>query len=471
MSVAAARSAAAGTLLIERLSGLRGGRELLELAGEQRYEERDVALVGGAVRDLLTERVPRELDVVVSAGGERVGDRRPGPSSGAAAMGAAPAGAAATGAAATGAAAAFAADLADALGGGVRCHERFGTALVIAPGVRVDVATRRAESYPRPGALPEVRWAAEAEDLARRDFTVNAIALRLAGPARGQLRAVGEALDDLEQRVLRVLHARSFEDDPTRILRLHRYAARLDFAIDAETARLAADAIEAGALATVSRARVGAELALALREPDVSATLAGLERGGVLDALSLTLRAELLADALELLPDDGEVAPLALGSLLLGVDAHAIRERLDGWELPAAEREVVVEAATRAQELARALAAAERRSEVAELLHGLSPETVALAGSAGERGRPEPTEGGEPEAIAGGRVHERARDYLERIRHERLSIDGEDLLAAGVARGPEVGRALRRALARRLDGEIGASREEQLAAALAGDGA
>ncbi len=104
-------------------------------------------------------------------------------------------------------------------------HERFGTALVEWDGGRIDVATRRAESYPAPGALPEVRAGTEQEDLERRDFTVNAIAVRLGGERRGEVRAVPDALGDLEHGRLRVLHEQSFTDDPTRLLRMARYAS------------------------------------------------------------------------------------------------------------------------------------------------------------------------------------------------------------------------------------------------------
>ncbi len=114
-------------------------------------------------------------------------------------------------------------------------HERFATAVVEWIHGRIDIAERRAESYPRPGALPEVRAATVAEDLARRDFTVNAIAVTLAGPHRGRIDAVEHALEDLSAGRLRVLHERSFIDDPTRLLRLARYRARLAFDVEGET--------------------------------------------------------------------------------------------------------------------------------------------------------------------------------------------------------------------------------------------
>ena len=125
----------------------------------------------------------------------------------------------------------------------------------------------RRERYPAPGALPEVEPASLAEDLGRRDFTVNALAVTLGD---GELIAVPGALEDLAAGTLRVLHDASFIDDPTRLIRLARYAERLSFAVDPHTAALA----RAAGFATLSGGRLGGELRLALAEPDPVAVLA-----------------------------------------------------------------------------------------------------------------------------------------------------------------------------------------------------
>ena len=192
------------------------------------------------MRDALLGRVPRELDVVVE------GDAAP-----------------------------VARRAADRLGGDVVVHDRFGTAIVRSPAATFDVVTARTETYARPGALPDVRPGASIEeDLARRDFTVNAIALRLAD---GALTECPGARDDLGAGVLRVLHERSFEDDPTRLLRLARYAARLGFEPDPDTDALAARAPRRH---RARAARLGSELRLLLREPQPAALLE-LERHGL----------------------------------------------------------------------------------------------------------------------------------------------------------------------------------------------
>ena len=380
--------------LRERLRQLPCGARLLAAARGMD----GVHLVGGAVRDLLLDREPRELDVVVegdpAALAERLGADR------------------------------------DHI-----AHERFGTATVRVGDCRWDLATARGETYARPGALPEVFAAGIERDLERRDVTVNAIALDL---GRGVLRMPEHAAADLRDGRLRVLHDASFTDDPTRLWRVARYAARLGFALEEHTARLAEQAVAAGALETVSGARVGSELRLALREPDPVAALES--------AVALGLAPWLVPDralterALALLPaHEGRRDLVVLAASLAGDDDTA----LDDLAFTAAERAVV-----RAGQRAPALDDAPRApSELARALRGLPFEAVALAGA---RGSAAP-----------------ARRWLEELRHVRLQITGEDLLAAGIGEGPEVGRRLRSVLDQRLDGALAPGRDAELAAALA----
>ncbi|MFI5004797.1 MAG: prohead protease, partial [Solirubrobacterales bacterium] len=250
----------AGVELLERLRAQPGGEDLLAAATPGAF------LVGGAVRDLLLDRRPRELDVVVEGEDAPLGH----------------------------AAALLAGELVSRFGtpAGASGHERFGTVIVEWAAGRIDIATARRERYPAPGALPEVEPAPLAEDLQRRDFTVNALALALDGERPGELHAAPHALEDLRAGRLRVLHERSFLDDPTRLWRLARYRARLGFALEAHTAQLATAAVAEGALGSVSGARLGAELRLALAEPEPLAACAELERLGLLHALHPRLRFE-----------------------------------------------------------------------------------------------------------------------------------------------------------------------------------
>lgn len=457
--------------LIERLRVRPGGAQLLELVPAGAY------LVGGAVRDLLCDRAPRELDVVLVEADAPFGS----------------------------AVCELAAELADRFGvpAGSSEHERFGTAIVAWESGRIDIAAARRERYPQPGALPEVERAPLAEDLRRRDFTVNALALSLAdahagelvvaeGVLAGELLGVEGALEDLRAGRLRVLHERSFLDDPTRLLRLARYSSRLGFAVEQDTAALAAAAVASGALGTISGARIGAELRLALAEPDPPAAFAELARLGLLGALHPRLRFELALTrrALDLLgatprgvapqgaaprgaaprgvaptrraqrtgqtridvdrPDLLVLAAVVL-PLALRVDGNPRGEivaLLDRLEFPAGDRDRVAAAAGAVPALLDELPRAGSRSELRAAALPVPPEGVALAGAISE-----------PAAAS-------ARRWLEDVRHVGLTIGGQDLLAAGVPEGPEIGLRLEAVLKLRLDGALSDEREAQLRAAL-----
>jgi tRNA nucleotidyltransferase (CCA-adding enzyme) len=335
----------------------------------------------------------------------------------------------------------------------VREHERFGTATVEAEDLAFDVARARRERYPAPGALPEVEPASLEEDLLRRDFTVNALAVALGPPAPGTVHAAPQSREDLEARRLRVFHDDSFRDDPTRLLRLVRYATRLRFAIEPRTEELARAAVAAGAPATVSGGRIGDEVRLLLREPEPNIALRLAGELGLDRALhpAFAPDPEAADRARALLPSDGRDDLVVLAAACRAVDPEALAAWLDELEFPAGERDAVVAAALGAAPLGRRLVAASRPSEIAGAARGHSPEAVALAAAV------------VPEAV------DPAGRWLDGLRHVTLEIDGGDVLAAGVPEGPEIGDALARALARKLDGEV-AGREGELAAALAAIG-
>jgi tRNA nucleotidyltransferase (CCA-adding enzyme) len=392
--------------LLELMACAPGAQAALDaLAGEP-----GVHVVGGAVRDALLGRVPRELDVVVEGDAVAVARRA-----------------------------------AERLGGELVVHDRFGTVVVRSRAATFDVVTARTETYAEPGALPDVRPGATIEeDLARRDFTVNAIALRLAD---GALAEWPGARGDLGAGVLRVLHERSFEDDPTRLVRMARYGARLGFEPDPDTDALAA----AATVETVSGGRLGSELRLLLREPQPAALLA-LERHGLGRAVvhpAFRADGSLVERALALSPPDARADLAALATTLVGAAAtkHELSTALDGLEFDARSRGIVASAADGAHFLCDLLEQPDLAdADLWRALRGKTPEAVAVAGAMG----------------AGAAAAER---WLTDVRHRRLAITGDDFVAVGLS-GPAVGDALEAAQLAALAGEAPGA-EQQLAAGLA----
>jgi tRNA nucleotidyltransferase (CCA-adding enzyme) len=353
-----------------------GLRPLVEAAGTT-----PVYLVGGAVRDLLLGRDRTDVDVAVE------GD---------------------------------ALDLARRLGGEAREHERFGTAKVRLDGLDVDLGGTRAELYERPGALPAVRPASLDEDLARRDFTVNAMAVPLAEPDR--LIDPHGGHRDLAAGRLRVLHPASFRDDPTRALRAARYAARFGFELEPETERL----LRSADLTSVSADRVEGELVRLAAEEEWRRGFELLSGWGLVELRD----PELMATARQALAEERwRAAPLAATMLVAG--------RVSAGEFAAPSEPL---------RAARLLADTEPGppSHLADAARNTSPVTLVLARALGA---------------------EWLDRFMDEWRHVRLEIDGRDLLEAGIPQGPAVGRGLTAALAAKVDGQV-AGRDEELRAAL-----
>ena len=380
-------------------------------------------LVGGAVRDLLLGREPFDVDIAVEGDAEAV-----------------------------------AALVADALGGEAKSHERFGTATVVAGGVdAVNLARTRSEAYAAPGALPEVEPADLGEDLVRRDFTVNAMAVALT-PDLGALSDPHRGRKDLGIGLIRVLHPASFSDDPTRLLRAVRYAARLDFSIESNTARWAREAVAAGALTTVSGPRIRDELLDLLTEDEAPRAVELLRELGIDRGLHPGLRAdpELVASA-KLAAAETAANPALAALAAFAVDRPAsstapvesdggIAAWIDRLGLTAGDRDAVLGAAQRAPGLVEELRGGLRPSRLRALLDGEPPEALALA-------------------LALGAPAEPILDFVSRLSTARLEITGADLIAAGLPESPALGRALGETLARKLDGELD-GRDDELRVAL-----
>ncbi len=361
-------------------------------------------LVGGPVRDYLLSVPVKDLDICV------VGD-----------------------------APALAAQLADATGGKLTVHQRFGTASVATSDCAVDLVTARRETYRRPGALPDVSAGDLADDLARRDFTINAMAIPIAGESAELVDPHGGRAD-LCAGVIRVLHRQSFRDDPTRILRAVRYAARFGFRMDDATLAELQAALDGKAISTLSADRIRHELERILKEANPLPALQYADFIGVLDAINSSLTAAHLR-YLSATPS----SPLTwLAALVWPMSPRAATALAARINAPANWVRVIDDTTAlvaRQRQLARP---GLRPSEVCALLDGLSPDTIAAAAL-----MPSPV------------VAARARRYLAEWWSVAPRLRGSDLLELGVPAGPAVGEALRALRKARLDGETDSRKDEE----------
>ena len=409
------------------------GREtvvwLLRLAGKL-GEAMGVAVwaAGGFVRDLLRDTGPLDVDLVVEGDGP-----------------------------------AFARRLAEEVRGGVTVHPAFGTASVEGGRTvdgqalpRVDVASARRERYAAPGALPSVEAAPLGEDLLRRDFSVNAMAIALGPAVFGRLVDVAGGQRDLDRRSLVPLHPLSFVEDPTRVFRAARYAARLGFGLDAAGRRALRLALGARAYPALSGQRLTAELALILREPTAWGALVLLLRWRALGLWDRAYRArprtqERLRAARRLLAwaraADLGVEPLDVALLALLVDQPPMvaRRCLQRLALGGARGAGLAAAPAAGRRLAARLAAPRLApSRVAAAARESSVETMVAAW-----------------LLGAGRSRRRLQWYLREGRHAQPAMTAAQLIAAGVPRGPEVGQWLRSLRDLGLDGRVGNLADEE----------
>jgi tRNA nucleotidyltransferase (CCA-adding enzyme) len=332
-------------------------------------------------------------------------------------------------------------------------YERFGTSTVFPPGspYHLDFVTARRETYPQPGALPVVGAGTIEDDLARRDFTVNAFAIELT-PNRGTLIDPHGGVRDLEAGRVAVLHDHSFIDDPTRLFRAVRFAERLDFRIEPHTLELMLQAVRDGVLATVSVERLSRELVLVLEEPEAVRMLAALDRLGLLEGLYPGLYWPYAPDDTLLVSglsrDERRDALLAALAAEYAPDPPSAQELARYLRLPAPQVRLMHDAAKLAAFWPRLGEPELRNSELYALL---SPIDVSAqeAFTRIEKLRADEV------------AWERLRLYLSELRHTRTQLTGHDLQAFGLPPGPDYREILGKLLQAKLDGEVPTRQEEE----------
>lgn len=389
----------------------------------------EVYVVGGFVRDILLDRPNQDIDLVVEGDGI-----------------------------------AFARQLAKKLDGRVKAHRKFKTAVVLyGEDQRIDVATARLEYYQYPAALPTVELSSIKMDLFRRDFTINALALRLNPDRFGNLVDFFGAERDIQNRRIRVLHSLSFVEDPTRILRAIRFERRYDFEIGGQTMRLIKNALQLELFDKLSGSRITHELKLLSEEKHPTECFQRLAELRILEAIhpqlkSTVERQRTLAELervytwYSLLYLDQPADPWIL--FFLGLTQGTKKE--EATEVctrlhfsPREERDILILREQIGTCFMKLMGWKEGKSKLSEMFAVLDPMPVEGILFVMARSRKE-------------YIRKNISQYLARLRGLEPDVTGQDLIERGVPESPALGRILEAVRFAKIDGEVD-SREEQLA--------
>lgn len=422
-----------GIITRQDVIGALYGQRIKEKRGEQIIEEIDYGLrekllkigelaaslgmrtylVGGVVRDIILGKGVNDLDILV-----------------------------------VGKAIELAEKISQEMKGELISHHRFGTATVRLPdGLEIDFASARREFYPRAAVLPAVEPGSLKEDLFRRDFTINALALSLHPREFGFLVDYFGGMEDLRKKSIKVLHSLSFWEDPTRLLRAIRLEAKLCFKMDEWTEKLARDAVIGGALAPLSGERFREELKLTIEE-NPAYCLVRMEDIGVLKAIhqKAKLDKQMLRRLLKQKIGSNSVEEwiLYLYPVLGSLNEEEIKRVTYRLRMTSQQREKFLALVGVDEIIANLSSPRLKRSQIYRLLRDLPAEIIFWMRAKGDRV-----------------VKRRISLFWEKLRFVKVSLTGEDLMDLGIPEGPMVGQILSKLLEARLDGKVRDDDEEK----------
>jgi tRNA nucleotidyltransferase (CCA-adding enzyme) len=384
------------------------------LAGEIALTRQErVYLVGGVVRDLLLGQANLDLDLVVE-----------------------------------GNAVELALQLKEVNGGEITTHLRFSTAKLMWDKWSADFATSRSETYDKPGALPRVTPSPIDNDLSRRDFTINAMAVHLNPGDYGRLVDPCGGRSDLKKKLLRVLHEKSFVDDATRIWRGLRYEQRLDFHLERGTLKLLKRDVDM--LDTISRDRIRYEIECILQEKYPEKVLSRADELGVLPKLHPALkgngwRAEKFDQARRLTSPHPPEIGLYLALIAYPLTSEEVESLISRLNLPKTLAQTVRDTITLKDKIKLVTIPGLSPSSIYNFLDGYSPQALAANSLATES----PT------------ASQNIRFFLSKLRHVEASLSGEDLMKMGVAQGPQIKKVLELLREARLNGRVTTRESEE----------
>lgn len=372
-----------------------------QLAGELGLK---LYLAGGAVRDLLLEKDTFDLDLVVEGDALKLAGL-----------------------------------LAQKKDGTIIVHQRFGTAKVSIDKSSIDFATARSETYAFPGALPTVHPGSFKDDLRRRDFTINAMAINLGPDEFGDIIDPYQGRDDLKHKLIRILHKESFRDDATRILRALRYEQRLDFKLEPTTEGLLRR--DTAMLDTISGDRIRHELELILKEKSPEKVLQRAQGLGVINRIHPSLKSnEWLQEKFQEARSVSSPTPAAIyfSLLLYQLNPKDMENFIARLKIPKTIAQVIRDT-LRVKEITAFLNTPELSSgAIYRLLHGYQPLAVLANALASDS------------ALISQRLHL----YLDKLRYVKTSLNGRALQQMGIPPGPRLGEILTALQEAKLDQKV-----------------
>jgi len=391
-------------------------QQLLELvqdiSGQAAKRGQRVYLVGGVIRDLLLGYPNFDLDLVVEGDAVKLAQQ-----------------------------------VAETSQARLLAHRRFGTAKLRYENFTLDLATARKETYARPGALPAVTPGALKDDLIRRDFSINAMAISLASNDYGELVDPYSGKNDLEHRLIRILHPGSFSDDATRILRGVCYEQRFGFEFEAQTARLLKRDITM--LDTISGDRIRHELEHIFEENRPELVIKRLDELGVLHRINPSLKGDgWIAEKFDRarhLKKPAQLPSLYFCLLIYSLGERDIERFLARLNIPAKLSRAMRDTLRLKARLPFLDKSSLKPSEIYYLLREY--ELLAIQANA--------------IASDSSRVHHHLQLFLTKLRYVRTSLDGEELKRLGISAGPEMGKVLRILHKAKLDGEVRTRADEK----------
>jgi len=332
-------------------------------------------------------------------------------------------------------------------------HHRFGTAKLRYGDFTMDLATARKETYAKPGALPTVTPGTLKDDLLRRDFSINAMAISLASNGYGELVDLYQGKSDLKHRLIRILHTESFSDDATRILRAVRYEQRLGFEIEAQTAQLLKQDIPM--LDTISDDRIRHELELIFKEKQPEFVIKRLAELGVLQRISPFLKGDgWIAekfDRARRLKKPTQLPSLYFCLLIYSFSERGIEQFLARLNISAKLSRAMRDTLRLKTSLLLLDKSSLKPSEIYYLLREYEPVAIQANAIASDEKE------GTPSLI----VHHHLQLFLTKLRYVRTSLNGEELKRLGISAGPEMGKVLQILHKAKLDGEVSTRADEK----------